>query len=269
MGTILSQVTSDPILKPPRIAIHGNPKVGKTTFGMSAPKALLMPVEDGEGALSVARLPRPECFTDVLNSIAELVNEDHDFKTLVLDSIDHIEPLIWQQVCDDDGKGKKHIEDFGYGRGLKFADTHWIRLFHGLDVLRGQGMTVIVIAHSHTKNIEDPIIGTYSRTAPKIHDRANALLVEWADVLGGLVIEKVAIDRGEGNRTTRTAQTTGARVLHLEDNGSILAGNRYSLPATIQIPKEDGYNVLRNLVAKALGLDTKPKATAKPKKEAA
>lgn len=255
MGTMLSKVTSERIIKPPRIVIHGNPKVGKTTFAVSAPSPILLPVEEGEGLLEVARLPQPDDFTDVLNAVAELVNEKHEFKTLVIDSIDHLEPLVWKQVCDDEGKGKTNIEQFGYGKGLKLADTHWIRLFRGLDMLREKGMTVLVIAHSNTKNYDDPLIGSYSRTAPKLHDRANALMDEWADVIAGLSIERFAIDRGEdGGRTTRTAQTTGQRVLHLEDNGAILAGNRYGLPATLMIPQEDGYTVLRDEIAKRLSV---------------
>ena len=253
MSTMLSQVTSEPVIRPPRIVIHGPGGAGKTTFGAFAPDVLYMPAEDGEGILSYARLPRPLCFADVINSIAELVKEKHKFKSLVIDSVDHIEPLIWSQVCEDDGKGKTNVEQFGFGKGYVLADTHWLKLFRGLDMLREQGMTTIVLAHSATVNHDDPLVGTYSRTAPKLHKRAQALLYEWADVVGCLHIERIAVDRGEeGGRTTRTAQASGQRVLQLEDNGALVAKNRYSLPASLRIPKGEGYQILRAEILKAL-----------------
>lgn len=258
MSTFLSQVSTERVVRPPRIVIHGKGGVGKTTFGAGAPGAVLMPVEDGLGMLDVAHLPQPTSFADVMNQLLELHAEEHGFKTLVIDAIDKIEPLIWKHVCEE--RGKKNIEDFGYGKGLKFADDPWLRFFKGLDALRAQGMTIIVIAHNHTKNIEDPLVGTYSRMSPKLHDRAKDLLYEWADIVGCLDIERVAVDRGEEGKTTRTSQTIGNRILYLEDNGAMMAKNRWSLPKTLSIPKEDGYSILRNAIADALGLAKKEAA---------
>ena len=269
MGSILSQITDKPAIRPPRIVIHGKGGVGKTTFGASAPHAVILPVEDGEGILSVPHLPRPTSFEDVLNTLAELHNEKHDFKTLIVDAVDKIEPLVWQQVCDEGNKA--NIEAFGYAKGYVLADAPWIKFFQWLDALRNKGMTTIVISHNQTTTLDDPIIGSYIRTAPKLHKRANELLAEWADIVGCLDIERVAIDKGEG-RTTRTAQTTGQRILYLEDTGAVAAKNRYSLPPILQIPKQDGYAVLRAEVAKALGVDlTKAakKSVAEDKKAAA
>lgn len=253
MSTMLSQVTDTPTIRPPRIVIHGKGGAGKTTFGASAPGAILMPIEDGDGLLTVSRLPRPRGFVDVLNQMAELCNEEHAYRTLVVDTADHLEPLVWDYVCELDDKGKDNIEAFGYGKGYKMADNHWLRFFRGLDVLREKGMTIIVLAHNHTKIIEDPVIGPHTRTTPKLHDRANALLYEWADVVGCMDIERGVVERGEG-RKTRTAQTTGQRILTLEDTGAVLAKNRFGLPQTLLIPHEDSYAALRNVIAEALGL---------------
>ena len=140
------------------------------------------------------------------------------------------------------------------------ADPLWIAWFKSLDVLRARGMTVIVLCHNEEKSIEDPRIGTYTRTTPKLHKRANALLYEWADVVGYLDIERVAIDKGSEDglaKKTRTAMTTGARVLYLEDMGGFVAKNRYDLPSSIPIPKEHPYQALRSEMVKALGINKK------------
>ena len=269
MGSILSQVSDKPTIRPPRIVIHGKGGVGKTTFGASAPSPVLMPIEDGEGILSVPHLPRPGSFEDVLYALAELHNEKHGFKSLVIDAIDKIEPMVWESVYADSKWDNIEAYGGGYGKGYKVADQSWVKFFKWLDALRTKGMTTIVISHNHTKNFEDPIVGAHFRTAPKLHERANALLYEWADVVGCLDIERMAKDKGADARTTRTAQTTGQRILYLEDTGAVAAKNRYSLPPTLMIPKENGYAVLRAEVAKALGIDTKAKPAAVAKKEAA
>ncbi len=107
-------------------------------------------------------------------------------------------------------------------------------------MFRRAGVTVIVIAHSAMTTVDDPVVGSYSRFAPKLHKRANALLVEWADIVGYLDIERVPVDRGSDKRTTRTSATTGNRRLHLEDGGGFAAKNRYGLTAMMDIAATNG-----------------------------
>lgn len=257
MGVFLGQVHSEPVLLPPRIVIHGKGGVGKTTFGADAPSPIVMPLEDGTGILTVTSLPKPEVFADVIAMLHELVNEEHEYKSLVIDTVDHLEPLIWDQVCQNDGKGKKHVEEFGYGKGYSMADPMWVHFFRGLDACRRNGMTVIALCHNEERNVDDPQVGSYTRTQPKLHKRANALLYEWADIVGCLDIERMARDIGEQNkRTTRTTATTGQRILSLEDSGGFLAKNRYDLPPQIMIPKEHPYQPLRAAVREAFGIAT-------------
>jgi len=247
MGTQLSQV-QQPAIRPPRIAIHGGGGAGKTTLGASARDPILMPLEEGEGIVKVQALPKPKCYPDVMNGIGELLTEEHPFKTLVIDTIDKLEPLIWQAVCDN-GK-KNHIEDFGYGKGYTLADPFWIDFFKALDSLRRKGMTVLVLCHNEGKLIEDPIHGAYNKWTPKLHKRANALLYEWADVVGFLEVERVVMKDGDERRPRST--TTGQRILHLEDTGGFVAKNRYDLPIRLMIPKENPYEALRAEIRKAV-----------------
>jgi hypothetical protein len=192
-----------------------------------------------------------------MNSIAELANDKHTFKALGIDTIDKIEPLVWQHTCTEksgNSRTYENIEDFGYGKGYLFADPYWIAFFQALDTLRRERkMTIVVLCHNERRTVEDPLIGPHDRIHPKLHKRANALLYEWADVVGFLEIEKVASDKqGQRDRKTRTALSTGQRVLNLEDRGSFTAKNRYGLLAQIAIPQENPYKPLRDAIATAL-----------------
>ena len=266
MGTHLSQVSDKPVIKPPRIVIHGKGGVGKTVFAASVPNVLLIPLEEGLGKLTVSHTQRPMSYVDVMNTLAELANEKHDFKAVAIDTVDHLEPLIWNAVCEERSVGKKQykdIEDWGYGKGYLHSDSRWIDFFLALDSLRANGMTIIVLCHNESKIMEDPLIGPYDRFAPKLHKRANALLYEWADVVGFLDIERVQLEReGAKGRKMMTAQVLGQRILYLEDMGGFVAKNRYDLPPRINIPKDAPYAALRDEIAKALGLTNKKETAA-------
>ena len=272
MSSYLSRVTDKSQRKPkkPRIVIQGALGLGKTWFAASALGVALIPFEEGEGILEVKVFPKPESYADAMNMLAELASEKHPYKTLVIDTIDHLEPLVWDAVCE--GTKHDHIEGFGYGKGYTMADPLWIAWFRSLDVLREQGMTIIILSHNEMKTVDDPNVGAYTRTVPKLHKRACALMCEWADIVGLLDIERVAKDVGKaGGRETRTSRTTGQRILFLEDGGGFVAKNRYDLPTQILIPKVEPFSALRAELLKALGLDkpkTAKKAATTPKEAA-
>lgn len=251
--SMLSRVETKPKLKPPRVVIHGKGGVGKTTFGASARKPVFVPFEDGLGVLEVPAMPRPADYAETMEAIEELLKVDHEYVTLVLDTIDHFEPLVWAEVCRSKSEGKNkyaNIEDFGYGKGFSFADPLWIQFFQGLDALRrDRNMTVIVLSHNEVKPVDDPLIGSYDRITPKLHKRANALLHEWADIVGYLDIELSTVEK-EGNkgRKMKTTTATGRRMLYLEDRGGFVAKNRFSLPTQIEIPEVEPFSALRNAI---------------------
>ncbi len=253
---MLDQVTVKPTLKPPRIVIHGRGGVGKTTFGASAKSPIVLPCEEGLGVLEVPHFPTPQDYGDVASALEELRKGEHSYSSLVVDTIDHLEPLVWQKICQDrstSSKSYKHIEDFGYGKGYAYADPVWTGFFHALDALRRErSMTMIVLCHNEMKTVDDPAIGPYTRVEPKLHKRANALMYEWADIVGYLDTERTPVEKeGSKGRSTLTSQATGRRMLRLEDMGGFVAKNRMSLPAALSIPKENGFSVLRDAVMKA------------------
>jgi hypothetical protein len=241
--SLIDTIKTEPTVLPPRLVVFGQGGVGKTTFASKIPGVVFLPAEEGEGNLRLARFPTPESYEDVINTIASLLKEEHGYKALCIDTVDHVEPLVWDAVCQQKSTDKKtyeHIEDFGYGKGYTFADPYWTRILRGLDTLRREKkMTTVLLAHAESRIIEDPVVGAYDRWVTKLHKRGNALIHEWADLVGFAQIERSPRTKeGARGREVKTSTTTGKRILSLEDTGGFIAKNRFSLPPRIDLDYE-------------------------------
>ncbi|MCA9090577.1 MAG: AAA family ATPase, partial [Planctomycetaceae bacterium] len=88
-----------------------------STFGAMAPQPVFIQTEDGLGNLDAARFPLAELFDDVMAAVLALYSEAHDFRTVVVDSADWLEQLIWKEVIrrrptTDRGRDITSIEDY-------------------------------------------------------------------------------------------------------------------------------------------------------------
>jgi len=231
----LSAIKKTSGLKPPSMIIYGSAGVGKTTFASEAPNPVFIQTESGEGTLELAAFPLVKTFPEVLDAIAGLIEHEHDYKTLVLDSLDHLEPLIWKVVCDQSGIDS--IEKLGYGKGYVMALDFWREFLAALNTLRSRkGMAIILIAHTHIRKFESPDSDTYDRYEIKLHAKASGLLQESVDAVlfaKHKVITKKE-DKGFGNTRVRGI-STGERVLCATETPGFIAKNRYGLEPEIDL----------------------------------
>lgn len=213
---------------PPRICIYGGHGIGKSTLASQFPAPIFISTEDGLDSLDVTSFPKAQKISDVVDSIKTLIKEDHKFKTVVVDSVDWlIEPLIVGNV-----EANNEAKDLAYGKGQMMVAEEFREILQGLDALRlKRGMNVVLIAHAAVVKFEDPRTEPYDRYQPKLPNRCNALLQEWADVLAFAAF-KVIIkkdDAGFNNKKNR-GTTNGDRLLHFIETPAYAAKNRYNCP---------------------------------------
>lgn len=229
--------------------IVGQDKVGKSTFAASSPSPVGVLTEEGLDNLDVPAFPLCETYKQVLACISTLIKEEHQYKTLFLDSLDWAEPLVHAHVCQ--ANGWDDIEKPGYGKGYAAALTEWRRLIRGLEALRAKGMNVIAISHSKLKKVESPLLGeAYDTFALKMNDKASAVMCEWADIIGYLDI-KIAVSEVEGGNKSRGV-SSGERILRVSANPGHPGGNRYGMK-DFKLPPVGGWDSLVAERAKTTG----------------
>lgn len=230
---LLKNVTKGKIALPQFILIYGGDGLGKSTFASQAPDTIFLGTEDGTSNLDVSRFPSPKDFGDVLEAVNQLITEKHDYKTLAVDSLDWLEPLVWATVCAEGNQ--KSIEDFGYGKGYVLALKKWQDFIAALKKLREvKKMNIILIAHSQVKVFNDPSQPqSYDRYQLKLNDKAAALFREAVDAVLFATFETFV--KKDGAMSKAKAFGDGRRVVFTERRPSFDAKNRMGLPFEIAL----------------------------------
>lgn len=252
--------------KPPRIMVYGIGGIGKSSYAAQTPKPIFIQTEDGLGEIDCHRFPLATAYDEVESELDELINEKHDYRTVVIDSLDWLERLIWDRLCKSYGVASIEKVDGGYGKGYVHALGLWRRVIDRLAVLRRQrGMMVMLIAHAKIEKFEDPEAPTYDRYSPRLNKHASALLTEWCDAV--LFATRKIITRTEeaGFNRTRTiaagqGRDGGERIVRCIGGPSCVAKNRYNLPAELPLD----WSALRAAIAEDSNNVSNPSTNGEP-----
>ena len=261
MALSLSNLVRQKADKPAKIAFYGPGGVGKTTLASEFPNPIFIQTEDGSGSLSLTTFSdAPLGSYDLVNEALEaLATEEHDFKTLVVDSVTRLEPLIWAETCKR--HGWKSIEDAGYGKGYVEADSIWREFLSACTWLRdNKGMTIVLIGHEDVRSFSDPVTDSYDRYQMRLHKRAEALIREDVDVLGFMnQVTTINREKSGFNKETSKARGSGQVALNLAPRPAFQAKNRFGMPDRILINPGEGYAALAEHLP---GVPRAPKAAA-------
>jgi hypothetical protein len=233
----LSLVTKQRRRRPIFGVLDGPPGVGKSTFASEAPNPIFIPTERGLDQITVAKFPTPATLTEFGSYLKAVTEEEHDYQTLVIDTADALELLIFDAVM---AEGKvKSIEDFGggYGKGFTRAREYWARLLARLTAL-SERMNVLLIAHSHLRTITDPMLGTaYDVHEMKIQQKSVELIRQSVDLI---LFARMATTIAKDSPKARKGRgiVSGDREMYTQPTTGIEAKNRFNLESPMEFSWE-------------------------------
>jgi hypothetical protein len=169
---------------PPRVLMYGTEGIGKSTFGSQTPKPIFIQTEDGLDEIDCDKFPLATRYDEVITALTDLRREEHDYETVVIDSLDWLERLVFDKLCAEHNAASIEQVAGGYSKGYTLALNFWRELIEHLNALRNQrGMVILLIAHSKVERFEDPESSPYDRYSPRLHKHAAALVSEWCDAV--------------------------------------------------------------------------------------
>lgn len=208
--------------------IYGVPGIGKSTFCAHAPKPLFLDVEDGIARIDVDKTPHLRSFPEFLEALRWAYSSD--YQTIVIDTVDFLEQLLHQHVCEQNNW--KSIEQPGYGKGFSIAQEEWIKTLNIFDSFVAKGKNVLMVGHDQIKSFSSPDQDAYDRYMIKLNSKSANLIVAKCDFVFFAQHETILKeDRVKDDRLR--AVGTGKRVLRTSETPAWIAKNRFALQPTI------------------------------------
>jgi hypothetical protein len=240
-GSTFDLVTTRKRRRPFFGVLYGPPGVGKSTFAAEAPSPIFIPCERGLDQITVAKFPTPKNLTEFGSYLKAIDEEEHDYQTLVIDTADALELLIFDAVC---AEGKVNgIEEFGggYGKGFTRAREYWARLLSRLTKL-SERINVVLVAHSHLRTVNDPMLATaYDIHEMKIQQKSAELIRQSVDLI---LFARIATTVAKDSPKARKGRglVTGDREMYTQPTTGLESKNRFNLES----PMEFSFEALQN-----------------------
>ena len=218
---------------PVKKLIYGVPGIGKTSLAAAFPSPVFLDTERGTSSLDVARIDINN-WDELRQAIAELGSTRHEFKTVVIDSIDWAEEMLGQAICKEHSKSS--LQDFGYGKEAVYLREGIAKLTSACNGLIGAGMHVVFIAHAKIEKVSLPdLTDSYDRYTINLSKHVTPKIKEWCDVM---LFCNYKTQTVEGKDKKTKAVGGKRRVMYAECAAAWDAKNRYGLDAELPMTIE-------------------------------
>lgn len=227
-----------PADRPVIATITGDSGIGKTSLAATFPNPIFIRAEDGLQAIKEDM--RPDAFPVIVGvdalweQLTALINEKHEYKTVVIDSVTALERLFIQYVMDNDPKKPRSLNQAlgGYGAGTQAVAALHQRVRKAAGILNERkGMHVVFIAHADTETIELPDQDQYTRYSLRLGKKSVAPYLDDSDIVGFLKLQTFTM--GDGER--KKAISDGSRLLVCYASAANVSKNRFDIDKDIEV----------------------------------
>lgn len=187
------------------ILVYGRSKIGKTTFCSHFENALFLATEAGHNHLEVFQTTVNN-WIELLTVIAELAKGEHQFKTIVLDTVDNAFAMCREYILSKEytvnGQKTKitHESDLGYGKGFTMVMIEFKRVLNKVTQLP---YGVVFISHCKEQEI-DTRTGKINKIVPSVQGQGKEAVLAICDMV--LYCDMEIVNKEE-NRVIKTKPT--------------------------------------------------------------
>lgn len=159
-----------------KIIVYGRPKVGKSTFCSYFEDAIFLATEPGLNHLEVFKV-NITTWEDFLKVCGEIATGDHNFKTVVIDTVDNLVDLCSDYMCKQNNID--HPGDLKGGKGWTDITSE---LRRKLVKLASLPYGLVIVSHSKQEEIETKT-KKYNRFTIDIGGKNKSLILNMADII--------------------------------------------------------------------------------------
>ena len=235
--------------EPPFFLIHGLGGVGKSSLAASVPGAFFFDCEGSTSGMDVARC-EPESFTALMSYLELFYKETHEYKAVIIDTLDWAEKLASSEVCKE--LGITSPNEASYGKAWALINGRMTRLLGGLVQLHSKGFTILVLAHSEIVPFKNPLGDDYDMLRIKCRDKTSELFRERPQLVGYMhrPILTTKDEKASGFQQKIKATIMRNSVLSCVPNAAYDAKNRFGITDDINIPVENGWAAVQAAIGK-------------------
>jgi GTPase SAR1 family protein len=244
----LASILQQPTYRAVQVTLTGEGGVGKTSLAASFPAPVFLRTEDGMeslGANAPMAFPLAGSSQEIEEQLLMLGREDHDFRTVVIDSVSKLNILIEQEIVASDPKRPQSINQAmgGYGAGLAAVAERHRKIKALCDQLsQYKGLNIVFIAHADTETVDHPDQDPYTRYTLRMGKRSVTHYSDDVDIVA--FIKMKTLTRGTGEKLK--AITDGSRIITCYPTPNHISKNRYGI--TQDLPFNEGTNPLADYV---------------------
>lgn len=226
------------------VTICGMPGSGKSSLAATFPRPFMIRTQGEAIPRDIANPPVELGETDSVGKLWEqlmaLARDEHDYQTLIIDSVTGLETLFVDDVMKSDPKARSIQQAAGgYGAGRDMVTAMHNRVRRAATALQKRGMNTVFLAHSDITRIEPPDSDGYTQYSLRLHAKSLSPYVDSVDVVGFL--KQNTIVRGDDGERKR-AITDDERLLVTYMTPTAVTKNRLGI--TEDIPVIKGENPL-------------------------
>jgi len=177
------------------IMLYGRSKIGKSTFCSNFENALFIATEPGLNHLEVFKV-NVNSWETFLTACKELAEGKHQFKNVVIDTVDKLVVYCSDHICKENGIN--HPSELPHGKGWSLVTTE---LNRAITKLASLPYGLVMVSHCDQEEIETKT-KKYNRWTISVSGKNRGIFLDMADLI--LFIDSEVDRDGVEKRVIRT-----------------------------------------------------------------